>query len=194
MFPLADFRLFAREEAGRLEKPRWGETDPQAKFARGFGSIHVRNKSSIGFIGENYYADCDNLVKYPTHLFIKGAINYSRDILAYPIYRRFYFDGRMSGRFEFGFRLNEPTLYDIEALSKVRNEKVNFDAQNIISQIFLKEIEVEIPDGRNIKTTFSGASDALRDAYLLSSTKHSKLNQYDISTVGPTFVSVGCRM
>lgn len=38
-----------------------GEHDPQAHFARGFGSIHTRTKSGEGFIGENYYADCENL-------------------------------------------------------------------------------------------------------------------------------------
>jgi hypothetical protein len=191
IFPVADFRSFHREAAGRLEKPRWGESDPQAEFARGFGSIHVRTKSGGGFVGENYYADCENLLKYPSLLFVNNVIGYQRDILLYPIHRRFYFDGKMAGRFEFGFRLNEPTIYEIQMLASARGKSINYDPLAVIAQLLLKNVEIEVLDGREVHTSFFNASTGLRDSYLLSSTRHSKLNQYDISSVGTTYVSVG---
>jgi hypothetical protein len=113
VFPLADFRSLHRENAGRLERPAWGQTDPRAEFARGFGKIHTRTKSAAGYSGENYYADCDNVVKYPSQYFLHPIPGLLRSILAYPVYRRFYFDGQMSGRFELGFRLNEGSIYEI---------------------------------------------------------------------------------
>ncbi len=113
VFPLADFRSLHRDSAGRLRRPAWGQTNPMAEFARGFGKIHTRTKSGAGYAGENYYADCDNAVKYPSQYFLKPIPGLKRSILAYPIYRRFYFDGQMAGRFELGFRLNEGSIHEI---------------------------------------------------------------------------------
>ncbi|KQB96844.1 hypothetical protein AL073_07000 [Loktanella sp. 1ANDIMAR09] len=191
VFPIADFRSVHPQSAGRLDKPKWGEQNPQAKFARGFGSIHTRTKSGVGFIGENYYADCENLVKYPSQTFVSALLSEHRSIVTYPVYRRFYFDGQMSGRFEFGFRLNEASIQDVKLNGQNRGTETLFDYMEFIRQLLTKEIELHVPDGRSVKTNFLKASDSLRDAYLISSTQNAKLAQYDITSVGSKYVSVG---
>lgn len=191
IFPLVDFRGLHPARAGRLEKPKWGEQDPQAKFSRGFGSIQYRNKSGNGFIGENYYSDCENLIKYPNQTFVSALLQRERPILAYPIYRRFFFDGRMSGRFEFGFRLNEASIFEVENLSNAKGLKYSYSAEKAVSQILQKEVSIHLLDGRIENCPLLRSSTALRDAYLISSTKNSMIKQYDIKSTGQNYVSVG---
>lgn len=191
VFPVADFRSLHPHLAGRLEKPRWGEHDPQALFARGFGGIHTRTKSGNGFVGENYYADCENLVRYPAQTFVSPLVGKERPILSYPIYRRFYFDGQMSGRFEFGFRLNEASIDEIATIAKVRKTKVQYDPLVVIKKLLSKPVDIHVLDKRRFHLEFKNASHVLRDSYLLSSTKNDSSNKYDIDKVSSHYVDVG---
>jgi len=186
-FPVADFRSLHPENAGRLDRPAWGKTDPQAVFARGFGKIHTRTKSGSGFAGENYYADCDSMIKYPEQSFINPFRDRNRPILTYPIYRRFFFDGEMSGRFEFGFRFNEASLLEIENLYP----NIEFFIPDIANQILNKNVKMTLLDQRVFTSSFFEISCALRDGWLLSSTKNSLLKAYDVETVGSRYVGVG---
>lgn len=187
VFPLADFRNLHNESAGRLERPAWGQTDPRAEFARGFGAIHTRTQSGAGYAGENYYADCDNLIKYPSQYFPKPAPGSKRSILAYPIYRRFYYDGYMAGRFELGFRLNEETIHEI-ARSQGR---VEYCATELAAEMLQNDLRVELLDRRKLTQSFAQATEALRDGWILSSTKNKALKRFDIENVGSRYVGVG---
>ncbi|MHC9236893.1 hypothetical protein ACX9MO_14780 [Pseudooceanicola sp. 502str34] len=158
-----------------------------AEFARGFGEIHTRTKSGAGYAGENYYADCDNAVKYPSQYFLKPIPGSQRSILAYPIYRRFYFDGHMAGRFELGFRLNEGSIHEIAETEG----RVEYSASELAAQILQNDLRVELLDGREITQSFSDAERALRDGWLLSSTRTKDLSTYDIESVGSRYVGVG---
>lgn len=189
IFPLADFRALHTNCAGRLRKPRWGEVDPQAKFARGFGPISTRTKSANGFAGENYYADCDNFIRYPQQLFFSPVVESERKILLYPIYRRFFFDGKTCGRFELGFRLNEATIFDI-----IREAKFSFqcyNAVNLARDILASEIKIKLLDGRELTGEMRSASPAICDAYIWSSTTSSLHNTYVASKISHQYVSVG---
>ncbi|MGO4439997.1 hypothetical protein [Rhizobium sp. RAF56] len=190
-FPVADFRILHREHAGRLNIPAWGSSDPRAKFARGFGGIHTRTKSGNGFIGENYYADCQKLIRYPELKFIQALHKRERSVLAYPIYRRFFFDGLFAGRFELGFRLNRASLNEIAMLADIRKTPVFFDAVAISKQILESNVSLHLLDDRVAVRPSVRSMDYLRDAYLLSSTKSDSLGDYDIVTVGSLYVGVG---
>ncbi|TAU55740.1 hypothetical protein ELI43_24385 [Rhizobium leguminosarum] len=190
-FPLADFRILHRERAGRLAIPAWGNSDPRAKFARGFGGIHTRTKSGDGFLGENYYADCQNFIRYPELKFIEPLHNRKRPVLAYPIYRRFFFDGMFAGRFELGFRLNEASLWEIQELAEIRKQPVLFDPAAIAKQMLESTISLHLLDERVEVCRAVKALNYLRDGYLLSSTKSDSLNQHDLATVGSRYVGVG---
>ncbi len=187
IYPLADFRKLHPDNAGQLEKPAWGMADPRAQFARGFGEIHTRTKSGERFAGENYYADCDKLIRYPSQYFLSPSTEDIRNILTYPIYRRFYFDGQMAGRFELGFRLNEGTIRDI--LSAKENPV--FDAAKLATQLLNAEVRTHLLDDRTLTTTFENLMPNLRDGWLLSSTRTDSLDTYDISNVGQRYVQVG---
>lgn len=187
VYPLADFRSLHNQSAGRLDRPAWGQADPRAEFARGFGEIHTRTKSGAGYAGENYYADCDNLIKYPSQYFLKSILGSRRSVLAYPIYRRFYYDGQMAGRFELGFRLNEDTIHDI-----ARSEgRVDYCAAELAAEMLQNELRVELLDGRKITQSFADTAKSLRDGWILSSTKNKALKTFDIESVGSRYVGVG---
>ncbi|MEH2679627.1 hypothetical protein GFM11_33460 [Rhizobium leguminosarum bv. viciae] len=190
-FPVADFRVLHREQAGRLKIPAWGSSDPRAKFARGFGGIHTRTKSGDGFIGENYYADCQNFIRYPNLKFIEPLHNRKRPVLAYPIYRRFFFDGMFAGRFELGFRLNEASLREIRVYSEMREQPVLFDPVAISRQMLESDISLHLLDDRVEVCPSVQSQSYLRDGYLLSSTRSDALSEYDIATVGSRYVGVG---
>lgn len=186
-FPVADYRSLHLDCAGRLERPAWGDADPQAAFARGFGSIHTRTKSGNGFVGENYYADCDNLIRYPSQYFLKPIPDLNRQVLAYPFYRRFFFDGQMAGRYELGFRLNEGSINEILEL----HGNVEYSVSEVVQQLLQCEVRVELLDKRELIQPFLKAMIPLRDGWLLSSTKTSALRTYDIESVGAKYVGVG---
>ncbi|MGR9319161.1 hypothetical protein ACU8LZ_22320 [Rhizobium leguminosarum] len=190
-FPIADFRVLHKEQAGRLKIPAWGSSDPRAKFARGFGGIHTRTKSGDGFIGENYYADCQNFIRYPGLKFIEPLQNRKRPVLAYPIYRRFFFDGMFAGRFELGFRLNEASLWEIRVLSETRKQPVLYDPVAISKQMLESEVSLHLLDDRVEVCPSVKSQSYLRDGYLLSSTRSDALSEYDIATVGSRYVGVG---
>ena len=103
VFPVADFRGLASGRCGRLDRPSWGSADPRASFARGFGAIHTRNKSGNRFVGEDYYADCNNLVKYPSQTFLTPLSQSSRKILLYPLYWRSFLTVRFPGASSLAF-------------------------------------------------------------------------------------------
>ena len=187
IFPIADFRTLHRDNAGRLNRPAWGNADPQARFARGFGSIHTRTKSGNGFSGENYYADCDNIVRYPEQIFLEPLSGADRSVLLYPFYRRFYFDGQMSGRFELGFRLNAASIEDIF----LRTPRARYSPSRIASQLLRKELRIDLLDGRTILQPIFKSMIGLRDGWLLSSTKTEALKEFSIEEVGSNYVGVG---
>jgi hypothetical protein len=174
-----------------LNIPAWGSSDPRAKFARGFGGIHTRTKSGVGFIGENYYADCQNFIRYPSLKFIEPLHNRKRPVLAYPIYRRFFFDGMFAGRFELGFRLNEASLREIRVYSEMREQPVLFDPAAISRQMLESDISLHLLDDRVEVCPSVKSQSYLRDGYLLSSTRSDALSEYDIATVGSRYVGVG---
>jgi hypothetical protein len=186
-YPVADFRSLHRENAGRLERPAWGRADPQAQFARGFGAIHTRTKSGNGFVGENYYADCDNLVRFPDKLFLAPFAKLDRPAQIYPFYRRFYFDGVMAGRFELGFRLDDGFVERVTSTES----KLHYNAAAVAKSLLKEVVRIDLMDERQLTQPLSNAMHALRDGWILSSTRSVALQTFDIDSVGSRYVGVG---
>lgn len=185
-FPVADFRHLHREELGRLSKPRWGQLDPDAKFMRGFGSIHRRTRSGIGFNGEEFYADFDNMLKFPRKFLVKPFPREPETIPAYPIFRRFYFDGVFSGKFEVGFRLDEDLLHHYAETSP----RQMYNVEGIADQILNQTVEIILPDTRRINVALSGAGEHFAHSYLLNSTKNSSPYAFSVRDEGHDFLFV----
>ena len=185
IFPLADFRYLHKDTFGRLERPAWGNVDPKAKFARGFGPIHRRTKSGLGFAGEEFYADCDRLVRFPDQLKVRPFLGEQETIPVYPIFRRFYFDGIFSGKFEFGFRMDEQLISHYAELSS----SLIYSPENSVCQLLDRPTRVTSLDGRTMDMPLSKTSSMLRDAYLSSSTASKFSKQYPVN-MGRSVVSV----
>lgn len=151
----------------------------------------MRAKSGVGYIGENYFADCQNFIRYPELKFISPLATSPDKVLMYPVYRRFFFDGDFCGRYELGFRLNGPTIDHINTIAEMRGHLVRYDAVGIANQTLKTDLELHLLDGRVQQDEAWKTRGLLRDGYLLSSTKNSALSEYDITDVGSKYVGVG---
>lgn len=153
---------------------------------RGFGPIHRRTKSGIGFCGEEFYADFDNLLKFPKSFRIRPFKGESETIPLYPIFRRFYFDGIFSGKFEVGFRLEEEL---VKHYADTYQSQL-YDVEGIVGQLLSRRVKIILPDARRVDTTLEGAGQLLRDAYLLSTTKSSSPYAYSVLADGDVYTCV----
>jgi hypothetical protein len=141
----------------------------------------------LGIVGENYYADFDNAVRYPELLFIAPSRQDLDPFLIYPLFRRFYYDGIFSARYEFGFMLNAGTVDHYRML----RQKVLYSPELVAKQVLEQTVRLHLQDGRIVTTPLFRAGPELCDAYILSSTSSSGLQRYPAREVGQDYVSAG---
>jgi hypothetical protein len=168
-FPLADLRSLIPGQRGRLDKPNWSSFGPATGFVRGFGKIAERNESSLGLEGESIFADFDHALKFPNMIDVADS-EWGKRLHANVWFRRLYFDGRISGRFEVAFR-----CYDDE------EERLNFlsdakiDVGRIASVIENSAVIVLSPDTSSWNGRLVDAGKALGLAYIAATTAQSKI-------------------
>lgn len=172
--PVSDLRGLVAGEMGRLKKPAWGSPAPDAPFMRGFGPISTRNASSLGMAGEHFFADFDRAATFRSRL--SGL-----PVELKPWFRRFYFDGQVSGRFEFGFM-----SVDIRS-----NEDIAVDPAAIAEAIGELVLEVNIADTPPISVELADAGEALGLALLSATTERRHLNAFPIGETLGVQVAVG---
>ena len=100
--PLADLRPMIPGELGRVDGPDWTADDPGLSFVRGFGKMATRNSKGFGLFGERAFADFNHAAR------LRETLHYRQE--GWPVsarvelrFRRLYFDGKLAGRFEYGF-------------------------------------------------------------------------------------------
>lgn len=184
-FLISDFRALQGGDNGRLEKPVWGSFAPRAEFVRGFGKISRRNQSGLGIEGEEFFADFDNLVRFSRPTPFKLSPMEPECISLVPIYRRFYFDGQFSGKFEFGFRADPAQIAHIAELG------TEIDLEFLAKQVLNREVKVSLQDGRRHEARLASISNSLLQSYILGSTKSSYLKEHPLSEDASEFVFVG---
>lgn len=98
-FPIADLRSFLEKPTGRLPLPGWPLPLPQRQFVRGFGPI-VRRRRSISWdhLGENRVCEAHHALRF---------IPVARPEFQCA-YRRFFFDGKVVGKFDIGLTRRRP--------------------------------------------------------------------------------------
>lgn len=171
--PFADVRGLMRDQAGRVETPDWSADAPGRAFIRGFGKLAARNAKSFGLLGERYFADFDNAVR------LRKILALHQDDWPFPLeaelrFRRLYFDGRLAGRFEFGFVV--PDL-DEERLA-LKLPGLTFDPRRLAGQALASPIDVLTPGLDPVRTTIGQCADALGHAYLAATTRQKALDQF----------------
>lgn len=142
---------------------------------RGFGKISPRNGSSFGLGGELAFADMDGAVRFVERIEVKQE-GWHLPLHVYPWFRRLYFDGRMSGRFEFGFKTSD--FYETLVLDG-NNTAIHpaLLAQDIISTAVL----IRSSDRSRNRSALSHCTKILGLAYISATTNVAKLNEFPIS-------------
>jgi hypothetical protein len=186
-FPVADWRSLAADHMGRLPLPEWNADEPGDVFVRGFGDVVSRNSGGVGgLLGERAFADFNRVARY------RGAIEYrqndwSQALRIRPWFRRFYFDGIVSGRFEFGFLvpdIDEYRVFEPGARNGYEIAKVG----ETIASIPLVVRGVDLPP---VSTPLAAAGNSLCEAYVAATTRRRALMEYPIAEVSGVHVSVG---
>ena len=152
---------------------------------RGFGKISPRNGSSFGLGGERAFADTDRAVRFVEHIELQQE-GWDLPLHIFPWFRRLYFDGYMSGRFEFGFMVND--VYET-LIFDMTNNTINPSllAQTILStNIIIKSI-----DGSRSSVIFANCAKLLGYAYISATTSNAALDTFPVSDTLGSAVFVG---
>jgi hypothetical protein len=185
--PFADFRSLLPGKRGKLQSPNWSLDEPTG-FIRGFGQVSTRNSSSLGLEGERSFANMNHAIRFPQQM------NYHRegwpvilDII--PWFRRLYFDGMFSGRFEIGFLIQD--FYEDMIFDDADDDKAEIDPQEVAQKVLSTEVRVRSPDTSVVSTSFRNCASALLSAYVSATTSNSALAQYPVSETIDSCVQAG---
>lgn len=101
-FPFGDLRGFA-ESNRRLQNPTWPEP-ADWQYVHSIGGIKQRNRPGLlNWVGETKYCSADNAIKFSGN---KADFELGEGANFRVSFRRFFFDGKASGKFEIGLRIN----------------------------------------------------------------------------------------
>lgn len=127
-FPISDLRYFSVIDTGKIHKPVWPNPISEQEFIRSFGAVIERNLGGLsGWIGESYICTANQAIKFK-NLHHPIYIDDKRISLIH-IFRRVYFDGLTTGKFEIGLSII------LECKVDNRYERVFIFSKKIISLI-----------------------------------------------------------
>jgi len=184
--PFADLRPIIVGERGRLAIPNWAADEPKG-FVRGFGKISPRNSSSLGLVGESRFADMGNAIRFPQQIDY-GEVGWAYTLDIVPWFRRLYFDGHISGRFEIGFLI--PEFY--EELVFDRSEMVAPIKPALLAQkILTTNVQVNSVDGSKQTMPLARCAKTLGLAYLAATTSNAGIMSFPIEDTMNSVFFVG---
>jgi hypothetical protein len=171
--PFADLRPMVKGELGRMPTPDWTADDPGETFVRGFGKMATRLTQVYGLLGERAFADFNNAVRFPT------PMAYRQDEWLSPMqvrlwFRRLYFDGKLAGRFEFGFIMGDNVDEQIEH----SRGSFAYDISRLAAAVQNLPVIVRSLDGQENHAKLSTCGEALGCAYLMATTGKSELSNF----------------
>jgi hypothetical protein len=143
-FPFGDLRGFA-ESNRRLQNPTWPEPS-NWQYVHSVGGIKQRNRPGLlNWIGETKFCSADNAIKFSGE---KADFELGNGINFRVSFRRFFFDGRVSGKFEIGLRVN------------FTGSSVNLNADGfagLLKKLFLHPVRIPGQnDGRSVSLINAG--------------------------------------
>ena len=158
-FPIVDTRGFYAN-SGRLRKPVWPIPSPDLEFVRNFGPVRVRPLGGLtGWIGKGEVCDASNALRLQNSPRLLTSTENSS--LSVP-FRRFYFDGLASGKFEIGFATTR------------RNQSLTIPAnelEKVVRDILGLRVLVANPGGESVSSSLIDAGQFLANAYRVATTK-----------------------
>ncbi|QNU63658.1 hypothetical protein [Vreelandella titanicae] len=130
-FPITDLRSFSSGEPKRIKTPSW-PCPSDSQYVRNLGSINPRKLGGIdNWIGESRLCKANRACRFQD---IFPNISSDKLWKVTPKFRRFFFDGHITGKFEFGFKV------DIESEGKRLDSN---SLKNLIKFIF--KVNVRVP-------------------------------------------------
>ncbi|WP_416443449.1 hypothetical protein ACH3O9_00925 [Leeuwenhoekiella sp. A16] len=172
-YTITDYRKFFDQDTHCLPFPDW--PNPQEnEFAKFIGNIQYRKYGGLNnWIGESNICLAKRGIKIVKWLtFVKN-----RNYLIKLLFRRFFFDGEASGKFEIGFRVTTNYVNDI-SISQIVDELLNL------------ELRVPVGGGKEQKITLGKAEDSLAKLYTISSSKFIDITQLNLVFASPPTIII----
>ncbi|TAL70146.1 MAG: hypothetical protein EPN82_05905 [Bacteroidetes bacterium] len=124
-YPITDLRRFIEYEKSYLKFPQWPFPN-DSEFVRGMGPVRYRRAGGVNnWVGESKICFAKQSIKIDNSTF--KSINGIKLKLKF---RRFYFDGIASGKFEIAFQIESNVKYELRIL---------------LQQIFNINVQLKIP-------------------------------------------------
>lgn len=184
--PLADMRPLIPGQLGRLPRPDWRADSISEGFIRGFGKIAPRTQSSLALRGERAYADCNNAIRFMQTIALKQE-TLPKPLYITPWFRRLYYDGEISGRFEFGFLAKDD---DEDLVFRLSNDAGINPAE--LGRSFLSTlVQIRSVDGSQTDTTLADCAEPLGLAYLSATTDNAKIASNSPKEIYGHYVKIG---
>lgn len=171
--PFVDLRGLHEDALGRSPRPNWRADDPGECFIRNFGEMSTRNRRAFGLVGERAYVESDAALVMPERRGHRQE-GWPHALPLWLWYRRLYFDGDISGRFEIGFNTDsalESSLF--EAASGHA-----YDLAALARTVCDLPFEVRSGDGTTTRAALEKCGEALGLAYLVATTLHASRHKY----------------
>jgi hypothetical protein len=185
-YPFADLRPMIPGEMGRLNSPDWTADDPGVAFVRGFGKVATRNSKGFGLFGERAFADYNNAVRLQETLFYRQQ-GWPETMRVELRFRRLYFDGKLAGRFEYGFIIPK----DVQERVSIHTRNFTFDIGQLSAAVQNTPLIVYSMDDNQKSATVGTCAQALGLAYIIATTKQDSLSQFPPADTYGKAVAVG---
>jgi hypothetical protein len=185
-FPVADLRSLAENGFGRLTTPDWKAVDHADAFIRGFGKVASRVASGYGLYGERAFADFKNAALFRERLGYEQD-GWSRPLNVHPWFRRFYFDGYQTGRFEFGFFI----FSDQEGAVFYHPDATPLHPGTLASALSQISMDIRSIDGSRQRVTLGSCAQALGCAYLAATTKQDQIDKFPPAETYGKYFAIG---
>ncbi len=185
--PFVDLRGLHDGARGRSPRPDWRADDPSECFVRNFGGMSTRNARAFGLVGERAYVEFDKALIVPSPGGEHQQQGWEQPVPLKLWFRRLYFDGDISGRFEIGFRTDR----EAELQLFRRQKEVAYDLAQLGRTVCDLPVEVRSCDGTRTQVTLEKCGEALGLAYLAATTLHSKQHEYPPSELLGEVFKVG---
>jgi hypothetical protein len=170
--PFVDLRGLHEGAFGRSPRPNWQVDNPGDCFVRNFGGMVTRNAKSYGLLGERAYVEFEHALVFPQ----PGGHRQAGWSMTIPLrlwFRRLYFDGDVSGRFEVGFHSDHRSEEDL-FLQGAAPYQIPLLARSV-NDI---PVEVRSADGSKNGSTLERCGKNLGLAFLAATTLHAKRNDH----------------
>lgn len=184
-FPFVDLRGIHEDRLGRSPRPDWRSDDPGQSFVRGFGGMSTRNAKAYGLVGERAYVEFEHALVFPE----PGAHRQKGWSHGVPLrlwFRRLYFDGDISGRFEVGFNTDPKFETSID-----EGRWPPYDIPALARSVCDIPVEVRSSDGSVSTSSLERCGEALGLAYVAATTLNAARARYPAADLMGSAFKVG---